>query len=349
MPLASLYMLALTIASIAPDPVSTTKLGDDVVPSTTYNAPNQLVRVDDGRRLNMLCMGVGSPTVVLESGLGIGLVVWQKTQARISKFTRVCSYDRAGYGFSDPSTRPSDAKNAAADLDQLIIKGPLNTPIVLVGHSVGGLYAELYAAKHRSRVAGVVLVDPTGLDDFRLVKTMISPEEATQQRSSFEKRMSQAARCLALARKGAPSGPAGDECAADLSGDETIDRTLRLQDQRVNYRSALLSEYQSFYPEEHPLGVESRTTAQVRAHAMRLGNRPLIILRTPGRVPPGLRGEQLREASDGVAERLSKSSKRGRLVYVTSGHDVQNEHPDIVASAVRDVVFTIRGDRDRGH
>ena len=150
-----------------------------------YIRPGELVAIDGARRLNLVCMGMGAPTVILEAGAGDGSWAWRKVQPELAKSTRVCAYDRAGYGFSDPITRPADADNAVDDLSKLLSKAGLGDQIILVGHSVGGLYAELFAARHPDQVAGLVLVDPTGLEDFRLVREMLTDAEHAQQHQAI--------------------------------------------------------------------------------------------------------------------------------------------------------------------
>jgi pimeloyl-ACP methyl ester carboxylesterase len=313
-----------------------------VVDSQTYSRPGQLIAVDGKRRLNLLCMGEGSPVVVLEAGAGDGTGVWRQVQGEIAKFTRVCAYDRAGYGWSDPISRPSDARNAVADLQALLKRAGLRAPIVLVGHSVGGLYAQLFAATHPHQIAGMVLVDPTGLDDFRLVTKITTDEERLQQREGYLKRMASYALCLDRDRRGVPLGPAGSECAPPATGDAVMDGLVRLEYAQPKYYEAYQSEMKNFYPNDYPMGLESVTTSQVRSHPLSLGDKPFILLMTPGRVPPGERGEHLRAWSTAVAEKLVTASSRGKLVKVSSGHYVHVEHPEVVIDAVRQVVGEAR-------
>jgi pimeloyl-ACP methyl ester carboxylesterase len=120
-----------------------------------------LFDIGGGRHMNMVCIGEGSPTVVFDYGLGSHLLHWQKVQQPVSAFTRACFYDRAGYGYSDSSPRPSMAENVVDDLHSLLAKAGITEPVVLVGHSIGGLYATLYADKYLDQVAGLVLIDPS--------------------------------------------------------------------------------------------------------------------------------------------------------------------------------------------
>ena len=94
----------------------------------------------------------------------------------------------------------------------------------------------------------------------------------------------------------------------------------------------------NFFPSDYPMGLESVTTSQVRSHQLNLGDKPFILLMTPGRVPPGERGERLQAWSTAVAEKLVTASSRGKLVKVASGHYIHVEHPDVVIDAIRQVV-----------
>ena len=99
--------------------------------------PGDLVRLD-GRRINVRCLGAGAPTVILESGYEADSLAWWKVEPEVARFTRVCSYDRAGAGFSDPGPLPRDGAAIAADLDKALSAAGIRGPFVLVGHSAGG-------------------------------------------------------------------------------------------------------------------------------------------------------------------------------------------------------------------
>ena len=122
--------------------------------------PGRLVDVG-GHKMHLHCTGQGTPTVILESGLWDDSIVWHSVQPEIAKLTRVCSYDRAGLGYSDP--RPDqvpDSRNIARNLHALLANAGVNPPYILVGHSFGGLTMPLFAARYPEQTAGVVLVDP---------------------------------------------------------------------------------------------------------------------------------------------------------------------------------------------
>lgn len=136
------------------------ELGDRAGPMT-----GQLVDVGD-HRLRIDCTGAGSPTVVLESGLGESSFYWARISAAVATTTRVCIYDRAGRGWSESAPKPQDGLAVAADLHALLSKSGNPGPYVLVGHSSGGVYGRIFAAKYPDEVAGMVLLDAQPPDPF---------------------------------------------------------------------------------------------------------------------------------------------------------------------------------------
>ena len=122
--------------------------------------PGQLIDVGD-HRLYLSCTGSGEPTVILEPGLGGTSAAWGWIAPTVAAHTRVCVYDRAGRGRSDPSPDPQDGDQIATDLHTLLERAGVTGPLVMVGHSLGGLYVLDYAARYPQQVAGMVLLDAT--------------------------------------------------------------------------------------------------------------------------------------------------------------------------------------------
>jgi pimeloyl-ACP methyl ester carboxylesterase len=123
-----------------------------------FPPPGQLVDVG-GYKLHIRCLGAGSPTVILLDGLPSMSAVWANVQPTVVHTTRVCAYDRAGGGWSDPGPQPRDAQQIATELHTLLAKAEIAGPYVLVGQSFGGLYARMYADLYPGEVSGMVLVD----------------------------------------------------------------------------------------------------------------------------------------------------------------------------------------------
>jgi pimeloyl-ACP methyl ester carboxylesterase len=119
-----------------------------------------------GHRLHLNCTGSGGPTVVLENGLGETSPLWSRVTATVGRDTRVCAYDRAGQGWSGDAPRPQNGAQVAADLHTLLARAHEPGPYVLVGHSTGGVYALTYMARYPGEVAGMVLLDSAGPNQF---------------------------------------------------------------------------------------------------------------------------------------------------------------------------------------
>jgi pimeloyl-ACP methyl ester carboxylesterase len=128
-----------------------------------YPAPGQMVDVG-AFQMHLHCLGEGSPTVVLEQGGGGNSADWFLVQPEIAKTTRVCAYDRAGLGWSDPGPTPRDGRQIAEELHMLLQEADIPGPYVMAGWSYGGLFARAFAAQYPQDVAGLVLLDATHPD-----------------------------------------------------------------------------------------------------------------------------------------------------------------------------------------
>jgi pimeloyl-ACP methyl ester carboxylesterase len=129
--------------------------------------PGRLVDVG-GFRLHLDARGAaGGPTVVFEAALGGSSISWTLVQDEVARFARACSYDRAGFGWSDAGPKPRTAGRIADELGVLLERSGEPPPYVIVGHSFGGLVARVFAGRYRDRTAGLVLVDPARPEDWR--------------------------------------------------------------------------------------------------------------------------------------------------------------------------------------
>src|SRR5512140_2116427 len=127
-----------------------------------YPPPGKMVDVG-GYRLHINCTGSGSPTVVIESGWGASSAGWAWVQPEVAKTTRVCTYDRAGMGWSEASPEPRTAREYAKELHTLLTNAKEPGPYVLVGHSMGGYTVLVYAHDYPAEVSGLVLIDAQAL------------------------------------------------------------------------------------------------------------------------------------------------------------------------------------------
>jgi pimeloyl-ACP methyl ester carboxylesterase len=132
--------------------------------------PGELVDIG-GRRLHLDCRGSGSPAVVLIPGAGETSAAWGWVAPPVAQVTRVCTFDRAGRGWSDAAPAPQDGNDLADELHTLLERGGVEGPVVLVGHSFGGLYLQAFAARHPAQVAGAVLLDSTHPQMFTRIRS----------------------------------------------------------------------------------------------------------------------------------------------------------------------------------
>jgi len=132
--------------------------GAEAADAQAYPPPGQMIDVG-GHRLHINCTGEGSPTVVIEAGLGDWSTGWGYVQPEVAKTTRVCTYDRAGWGWSEPGPKPRDATQIAKELHTMLQKANIPGPYVMVAHSLGGLPMRVFTHDYPGDVAGLVLVE----------------------------------------------------------------------------------------------------------------------------------------------------------------------------------------------
>jgi pimeloyl-ACP methyl ester carboxylesterase len=151
-------------------------------PRSIPAADGQLVSVGE-RRLWITCRGEGAPTVVMDAGVNSGSRIWSLVWPATSAATRVCIYDRAGLGRSDPIPRPRTSQEIVDDLHGLLENAGVPSPYVLVAHSFGGLNVRLYASQYPTDVVGMVLVDSVHEDRFAATAKVLTRE----QQAAFER------------------------------------------------------------------------------------------------------------------------------------------------------------------
>ena len=146
----------------------------------------------NGRQMHIYCSGAGSPTVLIETGAGATWLGWQAVQPQLSRVTRVCTYDRAGHGWSEPRTGTRDAETIVGELHALLDQAAVERPLVFTGHSLGGLLAREYAREFPAEIAGVVLIDsssPQQLDELPGERASYEQDKRNFARQLFWERM----------------------------------------------------------------------------------------------------------------------------------------------------------------
>ncbi|MFY9712360.1 MAG: alpha/beta hydrolase [Microbacterium sp.] len=147
-----------------------------------YPAPGTFIEVD-GSSVHLDCRGTGSPTVLFEAGLGEPSLTWSMVAGSVAESTRVCSYDRPGYGWSDARGGARDAAAQAGRLTKLLSRAGESGPFVIVAHSYGSLIARIFAADNPDLVSAMLLVEPTNeksaaVDGAAAVPALISRAQA---------------------------------------------------------------------------------------------------------------------------------------------------------------------------
>jgi pimeloyl-ACP methyl ester carboxylesterase len=178
--LALLVAAALAAAPSAhaqPQPAGPLAIDQSLV---RYASTADSVRLPDGRMLHFVCMGKGSPTVILTAGLGnAAFEAWSKVQPAMARITRVCSWDRPGWGLSDGSAAPVTVETTTADLEAALATGSIPGPYVMVGHSAGSYESLLFTDRHPDKVVGMVLVDPSVPGQDALLREAMPSQSAT--------------------------------------------------------------------------------------------------------------------------------------------------------------------------
>ncbi len=326
----------MAIAAVACCPIMA-----ETAPEKSIPPIGKLVDIG-GHRLHLSCSGEGSPTVVLESGARDFSMVWALVQPGVAPFTRVCSYDRAGYAWSDAGPEPRTIAQIVFELHTLLATAGEKGPFVMAGASLGGAIVRAFAHDYPKDVAGMVLVDSVHEDDLILVSNKMSRLRETAQKREI------------------PAVKTGLETAADhetLVWKTTKVTTFSPGNSRAKlppelqriwivarkqdkYKSATDSEF-AYLPEEM-----EKLHEETVAEPQPLGKKPLIVLTrevafdrpTGGMQPAELeRGRKDRQAQ---LVRLSANSKL--IIVKNSSHDIHLDQPHAVVDAIHQVVESAR-------
>lgn len=279
-----------------------------------YPPPGRLIDVG-GYRLHINCTGAGSPTVIIEAGLGDWSASWSSwVQPEVAKTTRVCTYDRAGMGYSDAGPLPRTSEQFVKELHTLLQRANIQGPYVLVGHSMGGLPVRLFAHEYASDVAGVVLIDS------------MNPREAK-----------------ASAADTPPPSTTRDSSLSILTLPAQIG-LVRLLAGPLGMNSGISPEVQPAYtaysvtPRSFEAGLDESSgmpISFIQAGTVKtLGDTPLIVLSRGLDPDPEWQAMQ--------TDLLQLSSHSQQLIADKSGHNIQLDQPDAAVSAITTMVDQLR-------
>lgn len=282
--------------------------------SSFYDVPPPGKLVDlGGFRMHIHCEGMGSPTVILDAGLGDWSTHWTSVQNLLKNETRVCSYDRAGYGWSDPGPRPRDSLRIVAELHSLLEKADITPPYLLVGHSFGGINMRLFASTYPAESAGLVLVDASHPDS------------------------------LPYRRNALGTGPAG-ATSNQLMVTHYVEREEKtfpveaapaMQDNLLRTKASVTSR-----GEYRALGISVKELEEAKP----VGDIPLaVVSRGKREWPAGEEGDEKEQSWKSQQMELAQLSPLSHFIVAkNSGHHIHLDEPELVANVVHGM---IRDDR----
>ena len=283
-----------------------------------------------GFRLHLNCIGQGTPTVVMDAGGGAPSITWGLVPSEIAKFTRVCTYDRAGLGWSDPNSRiPRTSQQSVDELHLLLTKAGINPPYILVGHSLGGVNMRLYASQYPEDVVGLVLVDSS---------------HENQMTSEIWKRVKIMSWFYQVLRVGSHVGVVRSIGELNLLPIlEDIKREIQKYPLAVQ---TLFDTYKSFCYRPHYWATVSSELANIKKSfeglqsVTSLGSLPLIVL-SQGSKNSKMSDERFQQWSSLQLDLTKLSSNSQRIIAENSGHLVQLDRPELVVSAVQRLIKRI--------
>jgi pimeloyl-ACP methyl ester carboxylesterase len=300
-----------------------------------YPPPGQMVDVG-GYRLHINCQGepAGSPTVVMDAGQAEPGLTWALVQPEVAGFTRVCTYDRAGLGWSERGPRPRTAANIVAELHALLTGAGVEPPYVLVGHSAGGLYVRLFAHTYPDEIAGLILLD-AGHEErwLRYQESLLRLERLANKVMAWGLRFLQVLNSVGLLA-----------LYPDTFGNDWP--TPIPEPVRGPYLGTMFSGTKCFSTRiEEIKGAEGNFAAVRAAGIEPLGDVPLIVVTSgkteisEGRAISAQDVEHYKTVTAELQAELVALSPRGKQVIAEeSGHYIQIDQPELVIDAIREVV-----------
>lgn len=297
-------------------------------------------RLADGRTIHITCRGQGSPVVILTAGAGDWGVSWQKVLPVLADRTRVCAWDRAGFGLSDPSPLPQTVVNTAQDLAQALESARIDPPYVVVGHSFGAFESLLLADRPDSGVVGMVLVDPAIPDSWGR-RERVAPAVNLHAHAESERIVGFMRSCAAILAGGAVSSGTIDPNACSLPPPPTEwpeALTTALRDKVTDSMFATMASFFASNEESGRLMVDP---------ARHFGQMPLIVLlaeasfEPPPDLPPAARAQFpafLRDMRAAQEEYANLSTRGVHRVVPGTTHYIHNDSPDAVIDAISEVL-----------
>jgi pimeloyl-ACP methyl ester carboxylesterase len=321
--------------------------------------PGQLYLVN-GRQMHLNCTGPSqsdpaAPTILLDSGLGNDSLIWGAVQPQLARTTRVCSYDRAGFGWSQPQPGPRDADHIAADLHQLLAQANIQGPLILMGHSIAGIYIRDYAARYPAQVAGLIFVDgSTPLQDQNPAFRQAGETGSARLTSILVMGSANLAGLPRLAGICARTYPGFSPQAARLLSEDLCDLHYDAIQRELSsfHASGLETLKQEVALKQETVGqqgAQAQDSTRQNRQASPFGSLPILIFsQDPARVlaqkhAPRAMLNLEREWSQLQENLKALSTNSRRIVARGSSHSVQLDRPDLLNKEVPLFINQIRG------
>ena len=315
-----LIVLILVLGTLAAGAVAKANLAKQ------YPAPGQMVDVG-GYKMHINCMGQGSPTVILAAGTADFSTTWANVQPEVAKLTRVCVYDRAGLGWSEPSPLPLTVNSTVDELHTLLVNARVQGPYVLVGHSLGGMHMRVYAHNYPDEVVGLIQVDLLHEDQAILDPVYTKVNQVNVEPFRLLALLNSTG-IIALAPQSIPNPGLPDAAYAQYQASLAT----------TNFFKTTIAE----------VNAQAGHCAEVRALKITgFGNMPLIVI-TRGRAnttaslsdTENQQSEDVWQALQPVLAGLSSQGKH--IIAEQSGHMIQFDQPELVIDAIREMLNAIQ-------
>jgi pimeloyl-ACP methyl ester carboxylesterase len=274
--------------------------------------------------MHINCTGTGSPTIVLESGLGNDALTWGGVQPVLSSTTRVCSYDRAGFGWSDALPAPRDADHIAAELHELLLQAKVTGPIVMMGHSIAGIYMRDYVSRYPENIVGIVFED--GSTPLQDENPLMKAQESKAPPTWALELLGKSAMSLGVPRL-------LGMCSQSIKGFDAHAAKLQAEDICHSHLNAMFDEMDSV-----------NRSGQETVHSGPYGAIPILIISEDPAKMAAVSSTGMANVWTQMQEDLKKLSTRSRRIIAKgSSHYVHIDRADLVEKEMPLFIEQIRG------